>query len=362
MTHTATFNERLMAYKQAIDEDIVQYAAFARESARSQFGEYALLEVNTFLDILSRGGKRMRGALVMHGYAMCGGTNQAMIIQAARAIEMLHAYMLILDDIQDRSRIRRGKPSAHISLAAYHNEQALQGDADHFGISLACNAAIAGAHAAQIVLANMDADPQLKLNALSITNRTLMITAHGQTYDIMNEVVTQPSLKDIDRVMEWKTALYSVINPLHVGMVLAGGDCHDTDAITPYALHSGRAFQMADDILGVYGDERELGKNPMDDIREGKQTILTTYSLAHATPKDADFLRRMLGNIHLTAAEFDRCKTIIAESGAMAHARDLAAEEARKAVIALDAVADRWPTQDVQFLRMLTERMINRNN
>jgi geranylgeranyl diphosphate synthase type I len=298
----------------------------------------------------------------MHGYEMCGGKNRDMILQAARAIEMFHAYMLIIDDIQDRSLLRRGKPSAHARLAAYHREHHLKGDADYSGISLALNVAIAGGHAAQILLANMDAEPQLKLNVLSITNRTMLITAHGQMYDVMNELVEDPDPADIERVMEWKTALYSFINPLHVGMVLAGAGCEDTDAITAYGLHAGKAFQIADDILGVFGNEQKLGKSPMDDLREGKITTLTQYALQHLGTKDRTELRRYLGKDDITTQEFARCQQLITASGAADHAQKRASDEAEQALAALDAVGSRWPAADVDFLRELVRKMIARTS
>jgi geranylgeranyl diphosphate synthase, type I len=357
---STAFTNRLTAYKQAIDAEVAAYATYARSSARSQFGEYAGLEVDLFLDMLTRGGKRIRGALVMHGYEMCGGTNRSMILQAARAIEMMHAYMLIIDDIQDRSRTRRGKPTIHEELAAYHQRHHLKGDVNHAAISLGLNVAIAGNHAAQIILANMDVDPQLRLNVLSITNRTLMITAHGQMYDIMNQLVDAPDPADIDRVLEWKTALYSFINPLHVGMVLAGADCRATDAITPYALHTGRAFQLTDDILGIFGTEKQAGKSPKDDLTEGKQTPLIAYAVAHAAPADAAFLKRMLGNTHLTGREFTRCRNIIRSSGALAVIQAQAQQEIVMANQALDTLAVNWRSADVEFLRDLADFITHR--
>lgn len=357
-----TFAERLAAYKQLIDEDIVTYAKYVSDVTRAQYGEYAGLEVDAFLDMLARGGKRIRGALVMAGYEMSGGQNRAMITQAARAIEMLHAYILIMDDIQDRSRLRRGKPTVHEIFAAYHRDNHLKGDSDHAGVGLALNAAMAGGHAAQVVLANMDADPQLRLNVLSIANRTMGITVHGQTYDMLNEMVEHPKEENIDRVLEWKTALYSFINPLHVGMVLAGADCHATDAITPYGLHAGRAFQITDDILGIFGNEKELGKSPIDDIREGKMTVLIAYTLAHAGQDDAAFLKQSLGNQQITADEFARCKAIVQASGALDYARGRANDEAELALMVLDKEAGRWPEESVGFLRDLVRQIQKRRS
>jgi geranylgeranyl pyrophosphate synthase len=362
MPNTDVFTKQLAAYKRAINDDIAAYAEYARAVAGEQFGLYSKLEVETFLDILSRGGKRIRGALVMHAYAMLGGTNEPMILQAARAIEMVHAYMLIMDDIQDRSTVRRGKPTAQVMMANYHRTHKLKGDAEHAGIALGLNVGIAGNHAAQIILANMDADPQLKLNVLSITNRTLMITAHGQMYDVMNELLTHPDPADIERVMEWKTALYSFINTIHVGMVLAGAGCEDTDAITPYARHTGKAFQVADDILGVYGDDATVGKSVMDDIREGKITTLTQYALAHAAPTDKTILQKLLGKSDLTKQEFQQAKDILDRSGAHAAATERATQEVATALASLDRVAHRWPAEYVDFLRALAYKMVARTS
>jgi geranylgeranyl pyrophosphate synthase len=245
-------------------------------------------------------------------------------------------------------------------MSAYHRQHHLRGNAEHAGVALGINVGIAGSHAAQIILANLDADPQLKLNVLSITNRTLMITAHGQMTDIMNELVDHPAPADVERVMEWKTALYSVTNPIHVGMVLAGAGCEDTDAITPFGLHVGKAFQIADDLLGIFGNEQEIGKSPMDDIREGKITLLTQYALEHATAADRAELRRCLGKSDVTKKEFVRCQQIITASGAADHARKRADDEVTQALAALDAVASRWPEADVAFLRGLAHKMATR--
>jgi len=352
---------KLVEYKQAIDADIAAYSQHVRKHTAEHFGQYVLeAEVAVFLDILGRGGKRIRGALVMAGYEMCGGQDRAMITQAARAIEMLHAYILMVDDIQDRSDLRRGKPSAHKMLEAYHKKHKLKGDAEYAGLSLAIGAALSGAHAAEAIVANMDADPQLKLNALSIINRTMAITAHGQTLDIMNELVAEPSEQDIERVLEWKTALYTVINPLHVGMVLAGADCKVTDAITPYGLHAGKAFQITDDILGVYGDEAETGKTPGDDIREGKGTLLVRYALEHASAADQARLRECLGNPKLTAKDFAEARRIIQSSGALEHAKQEAAHHLDQALKALEEAKGHWAESGTDFLRALSLALLNR--
>jgi geranylgeranyl diphosphate synthase type I len=354
---------KLAEYKKTIDEDIASFAEYIHSSTLDQYGKFVTeAEVDIFLDILQRGGKRIRGALVMAGYEMCGGRDTKMIVQAARAIEMLHASMLMIDDIQDRSDLRRGKPSAHKMLEAYHEKHGFKGDAFHTGISVGMMAAVSGSYAAESVIANLNVEPELRLKALSITNRTLVITSHGQTLDIINELVDQPSDEDVERVLEWKTALYSIINPLHVGMVLAGGGCEVTDAITPYGLHAGKAFQITDDILGIFGEEKELGKTPGDDIREGKGTVLAMYALKHADTNDKKFLLKSLGNPELTAQDFEKCKEIIQNSGALAHARGQAVAHLHKALHILDEVDAQklWSQDGTAFLRELTLALQNR--
>jgi geranylgeranyl diphosphate synthase type I len=355
-----SFAAQLAQYKHLIDVDIAAYAEHVATSTRTHYGPYASDVTSVFLDVLGRGGKRIRGALAMVGYEMCGGRDRQMIARAATALEMINAYILMVDDVQDRSAMRRGKPSAHEMLAQYHRGHHLQGDAAHTGVSLALNAALAGNHAAQMLLSGLNVDAELRMKAVGIINQAMMVTAHGQTLDIMNELVVEPVLEDLEHVLEWKTAYYTFLNPLCVGMVLAGAGCEDTDAIRDYALNTGCAFQITDDIIGIFGDDKQTGKSAMDDIREGKQTILTHYTFAHASAGDAAFLRSMLGNEQLTLGEFARCKTIIETSGALDNARTQAKDHVAEALASLDAYGARWSDSGVLFLRELAASLLDR--
>jgi geranylgeranyl diphosphate synthase, type I len=223
-TETEVFTARLAEYKQAIDADIARYSKSLERETLQHFGANARLEIDSFLSILARGGKRIRGALTMLAYEMCGGKDKSMIAEAARAVEMLHAYILIIDDVQDHSGIRRSGPTAHVLLANYHRRHELANDSGHFGVSIAINAALSGAHAAQQVLTGLNVDPATKLKAIETINNTMVVTAHGQTNDIINEVIAEVSRQDIERVLEWKTAHYTFLNPLTVGMILAGAE------------------------------------------------------------------------------------------------------------------------------------------
>lgn len=361
MSLSASFKEQLAAYKQRIDAAVADYCAASAQSTEEQYGEYPSVVYDTFLDILSRGGKRIRGALVMAGYDMTGGKDYDMIVRAALGIEMFHAYILIIDDIQDRSAKRRGKPSAHELLATYHREHNLKGDTAHAGLSLALTASWSGSHAAQNMFIELDVPPERCLKVLKLLNEHIIVTAHGQTIDIMNEFSDNVSARQIDQVLEWKTAVYTVLNPLQVGMILAGASDDDLVAITAYALPLGKAFQITDDLLGVFGNEESSGKSVMDDIREGKRTILTAYALEHATSDGQIFLRHCLGNADLAPQEFEQCKVILEDCGARQYAEAQAEAYISQAVLALDAQAGRWAPDGVVFLRNLAHALTKRS-
>lgn len=353
---------QLQAYQRQINADIDAYAAHVRQATRFEFGAYPAVVTDAFFDILSRGGKRMRGALVMIGYKMCGGQDEQMIVRAATAIEMVHASLLILDDIQDRSATRRGKAAVHEMLKAYHIEQGLRGDAAHTGTSLATNAALTGLHAAQMLIAGLRAEADLRSKASGIIAHAIITTAHGQTLDFVQEISDSTSLDDIEQTMEWKTAYYSILNPLCVGMVLAGAGCEDTDAIRDYALHTGKAFQITDDILGVFGDDSQTGKNNMDDIREGKRTLLTVYGLQHTSGADTAFLKQCLGNARLTRGDFNICCQILRDSGALTFAEQQAVMHINAALKAL-RIQKRpaWNSEAIHFLEQLTQGLQRRS-
>ena len=156
--------------------------------------------------------------------------------------------------------------------------------------------------------------------------------------------------------------LYTVINPLHVGMVLAGASCAATDAITPYATHIGKAFQITDDILGVFGAELQSGKVPLDDIREGKRTLLVVYALDHATKADKRYLLQMLGNKSLTQQEFDQVKNILLTTGAYDYTRKQAEYHVRQALDNLDQAAGHWTANVTLFLKEMAYFLLQRTS
>ncbi len=352
----AAFTVKMASYKQLIDADIVEYSKQLQDTTLQQYGEHARLEVDAFLAILERGGKRLRGALTMLAYEMCGGTDQKMIIQAARAIEMIQAYILIIDDIQDRSAMRRGGPAAHVMLADYHKKNGLSGDSDHFGLAVALNSALGGMHRANSIISELNVREDLRLTAIDALNEAMTITAHGQTNDIIYEMMdSEVDQAAVERVFELKTANYTVLNPLRVGMILAGAK--PNAVIRNFAMAAGKAFQITNDILGTFGGKE---KASMDDIREGKRTLMVIYALENTQSADKAFLLKMLGNEQLTLTEFGRCKDIFLATSALDYTKAQAKKYAEQATQSLEKKPAGWSTEGLQFLRGFAHYILER--
>lgn len=356
-----TVREKLAAYKRLIDEAVQAYCDRLLVDCEREYTEYSRVATEAYCSVLRRGGKRMRGALVMNAYEMLGGTDKQVSLRAAVAIEMMHAYLLVTDDICDRSLTRRGGPTAHVLLADYHRTHHLHGDSAHFGISQALNAALLGSHLAQLELIKLPLNDTVKLELLHDLNEVLAVTIHGQFNDIFNEAVQTVNEAQVRNVLRWKTAYYSFLNPLQVGAGLAQADPAEFGILKDYADHMGLAFQIADDILGTFGNEADSGKSTEDDLKEGKITILVTRALERATSEQRQTILATLGDDQLRAKDYDLCKQVIEDTGALDYARQLADQHAHKAVVSLDAVPFSWDASGVAFLRDLASIVTNRS-
>lgn len=355
------FKNQLSTYKQLLDQDIAQFSKLMQKQTLQNFGSNSRIAIDAFLAILERGGKRIRGALTIVGYEMAGGTDRKMILQASRAVEVLHAYLLIIDDINDRSPVRRGGLPAHLLLADYYKNKGLGVDDLHFGESIAIHSSLVGCHTALKLIAELPVSPKLIIRATSALNQSLVVTGFGQANDVFNEVSgSEVDERAVSNVLEWKTAHYTFLSPLQLGLILAGGSDEQIASLQTFSLHAGMAYQISDDNLGVFGTEFESGKSPLDDIKEGKRTLLSIYALEHAKDADKNFLLQMLGHSGLTQLEFQRVKDIFVSSGALDYAREKAAYHVQKAHEEL-VNNSHFSSDQTLFLRQLTDYLLTRN-
>jgi geranylgeranyl diphosphate synthase type I len=282
------------------------------------------------------GGKRLRPAFCYWGWRGAGGPDCPEIFHAAAALELLHAGALIHDDLMDASDTRRGKPSLHRQFQARHAHSGWHGSPAAFGMG----AAILMGDLLLCWTDEMFHTSGLPGEALRrgrpVLDRMRTEVFAGQYLDLLGQVSGDESLESALRVVEFKTAKYTIERPLHLGAALAGGcDAALAAAYTAYGLPLGVAFQLRDDILGVFGDPAQTGKPAGDDVREGKRTVLLAIARDRATAGQAEVIDRYLGDPALDEAGTAEIRAAITATGAVAECEEMIGRNVGDAIAAL---------------------------
>lgn len=256
------------------------------------------------------GGKKIRGALINLGYQIAGESSEA-ILDVAAAYEIFHTSILAHDDVIDQSPIRRGRPSLYRVLGGGHH-----------GISQTISLGDLGFFLASKIISGSDFADKKKVLALEYFAKTTIDTALGEMLDVeLPYLDKKRQEKDVLVIMKYKTARYSVSSPLQLGAILAGGNQKLTKDLGVFGESLGIAFQIQDDILGVFGDEKELGKSNKSDIEEGKNTLLIVEALKKATPKQKKQLHKYYGSGTLSVSGLKIVREIFQETKALNYAQ-----------------------------------------
>jgi geranylgeranyl diphosphate synthase type I len=288
------------------------------------------------------GGKRFRPAFCYWGYVAAAGepADEAAVLRAAGSLDLLHVSALAHDDVMDLSATRRGGPASHVIFAGAHSGAGWRGDSEVFGRA----GAILLGDLLLMWSAEMWGGCGLGADAIERARPYLDLVRTevtvGQYLDIVAQAaVTDPSsaLDRAGRVLEYKSARYTVTRPSQLGAALGGGSSDLIDGLGRYGSPLGRAFQLRDDILGLYGDESLTGKPAGDDLREGKRTLLVAHAMGLATAVAADRLDALLGNPGLDLAGIEEAREIIRSSGALARVEKTIGSELDAAMAALAA-------------------------
>ena len=294
------------------------------------------------LTALLSGGKRLRPAFCYWGYRGAGGPDRDEVVRAAAALELFQACAIVHDDVMDGSDTRRGAPAAHRRFAALHRGEQWHGDPESFGAGAAIllgDLALAWSDE-MLATSGLPAEVLARGDRVFAEMRTELMG--GQYLDLLEQARGGGSVERALRVARYKSAKYTIERPLHLGAALAGADQDVVDGYSAYGLPLGEAFQLRDDVLGVYGDPHETGKPAGDDLREGKRTALVAMALERATEVQAAVVRRHLGDPHLGGSGVTALREVLHETGALARTEQLIAELTERAFAALDAA----PVQD----------------
>jgi geranylgeranyl diphosphate synthase type I len=253
-----------------------------------------------------------------------GGREKKKILKAAAAIELVHLFLLAHDDIIDRGKSRHGQKTLNVFFA---DEKIAGKDAEHFGNSMAIIGGDMLYAMANRIIAEAGFGGDIAAKVLANLQSVVATTIIGQSQDIAIAYEKNVTEEQVLSMYRNKTARYTFEGPLHMGAKLAG--CNNRKvfkAFSAYAVPLGIAFQIQDDILGVFGDAKKIGKSNASDIEEGKQSLLVVKARERGNRRQKKILGDILGKKNIGRNEIEAFRNILKETGSL----DYALETARK--------------------------------
>ena len=313
------------AFIAAVASQLNDFLARKRE-LMAEISPATLVLVDSIKTLVT-GGKRMRALLCYWGWRGAGGAPDApAILQAGAALELFQAAALIHDDIIDRSDTRRGGPSVHRQFSTLHSDSGWALDNERFGHAAAILTGDLCLSLSEEMFAGIDAGAGSRARAVFNLMRTEVMA--GQYLDILEEVAgpSKPHATAVARasaIIRYKSAKYSSEHPLVLGGALAGASDELLAGYSAFALPLGEAFQLRDDVLGVFGDPARTGKPAGDDLREGKRTVLVGLTIDNAGGADRSFVDSNLGRQDLSDDEIARLCAVMVDSGALERTEEM---------------------------------------
>ncbi len=291
------------------------------EFFRSNHSFLTLHKISPFLanalkEFIVRDGKRIRPLLCIIGYRGFAKKSAPSLYRGALAMEFLHDFMLIHDDIIDKSDTRRGKPAFH----ALCNTHLLRFKKIKFsGQDLAIVAGdVLYALAIQVFL-EIKENPLRKEKALRKFIETAMYTGSGEFIELIlgAEDIASVKKRAVYNVYDYKTANYTFSCPLVIGAILAGANTKQLELLSQYGIFLGRAFQIKDDILGMFSEEEETGKSALTDLKEGKKTLLIWHAFRNGKKEIKQEISTLLGKKVIQRKDLIRMRILVKKSGAL---------------------------------------------
>ena len=290
------------------------------------------------------GGKRLRPYLLCLSYTMCGGRDTKLTIRVGTALELLHVCMLIHDDIIDREQVRHGQPNV---AGFYRKHYAKLSDDNVTTNHLADSAALL---AGDLLLSDCyrflletDLPSTVATAVFAQLDEAIFAVAGGQLLDTESPL---HAAEDFDSlaVINFKTSIYSFAKPLVIGAILAGTDEETVDDLEAAGSNLGMAFQLTDDLLGVFGNEQQTGKSTMGDLREAKRTLLLQMTYQKAALNQQQTVTDILENHRTDPEKLAKIKQIMIDCGAKA---------------AVESMAEDCVAQAKRFISKLQDRNLN---
>ncbi len=320
-----------------VDEQLARFLAARKPMLAAAGPETAALQHQASLAVA--GGKRLRAAFCLAGWLAAGGSvDHEGAERAAAALELLQASALVHDDWMDGSDTRRGRPAAHRAFAHHHRAAGWVGDPDRFGAGAAIllgDLLLTWAHE---LLRSSGFDPVTIDRTGPVFDACTTEVTAGQYLDLVSQATGASDEELALRVVRFKCASYTVVRPLQLGATLAGAGEDLLAELTTYGSPVGVAYQLRDDVLGVFGDPKQTGKPAGDDLREGKRTVLLARTYDRTDDAGRALLDRCVGDPVLDPADVRRLRELMVGSGALASIEQTIVELETQAGLALDRV------------------------
>jgi geranylgeranyl diphosphate synthase, type I len=279
------------------------------------------------------GGKRLRPAFCHWAYVGAGGDpGDRAVVDAGAALELLHAFALLHDDVMDGSELRRGRVCVHVDFSARHAAAGWRGEARRFGEGVAILVGDLAFVYADLLMVDVPAEATAVFNELRVELNI------GQALDLVGTAEARRDKPMARRIARYKSGKYTVERPLHLGAALTGRLGDLAEPLSAFGLPLGEAFQMRDDVLGTFGDPAATGKPVGEDLREGKPTPLLAITTARADEDGRKLLDRV-GCPDLGADEVSAIQALMVDTGARDETELLVDQLAADAVAALDGAA-----------------------
>ena len=295
--------------------------AYIRKAKRlSSLKNISPVLFNHIKEFISRKGKRIRPILFVVGYLGYAKKTAGGLYKSALSLELLHDFVLVHDDIIDKSNTRRGKPSMHAMLNRFLRGR---GNLKFNGEDLTIVIGDVMFAMALDAFLSVKEDCRRKEAALKKLIEAAMYTGSGEFIELLYGIkkITKITKADIYKVYDYKTANYSFASPLVFGAALAGARDKELKKLFNYGIYLGRAFQIKDDIIGIFSTEKEIGKSNLTDIHESKKTLLVWYSYRYSGRKDRAVIEKVFGKTTVSRKDLLTMRRIISDSGALDYAK-----------------------------------------
>ncbi len=327
------FGGLLVSFRDRLEADLMAWVEAKRQAMRAELAEADEL-TGVLSEFLLRDGKRLRPALVYYSYRACGGDSEPVVMPVAMAVELLHTYLLVHDDIMDHAETRRGEPAVHVLFSDLHRDRGWQGDSTHFGTSVGILLGDLAESYAVELYSSSEMSEAVRPDVRKCFSTMCQEVIVGQYLEMTAGYRGNLTEEELLRILQMKSGRYSVERPVQLGALLAGASGDTLDALTRYGARLGEAFQLQDDLLGMFGDVDTVGKPVGEDLAEGKYTILIHSALEKLAPADRTTVESALGNAEVREDEVREVQKLIESVGArqrvveMIETRMKAADEA----------------------------------